>query len=61
MGAKPVAALTELIFDMIELPVPGILELVDHQCQYLGHRVVHTLHSTIAIWVGGIGSNFPNP
>ena len=48
-------------FDVGELHIPVILELVDHHCQHLGHRVIHTLHSTIAIWVVGADGNFPNP
>ena len=48
-------------FDVRELLVPDILEFVDHHCQHLGHRVVHTLHLTIAHRVVGAGGNFPNP
>ena len=40
--------------------IPFVLELVDHQYQYMSHRVAHTLHSTIAIRVLGGGGNFPN-
>ena len=46
---------------MRELLIPVILELVDHHCQHLDHRVIYTLHSTIVIWVVGAGDNFPNP
>ena len=46
---------------MKELLIPAISELVDHHCQHLGHRVIHTLHSTITIWVVGAGGNFLNP
>ena len=48
-------------FDERELLIPVILELVDHHSQHLGHRVVHTLHPTVAIWLVGAGGNFPNP
>ena len=49
------------IFDVRELLIPVILELDDHHCRHLGHRMIHTLHSTIVIWVVGAGGNFPNP
>ena len=61
LGANPVTALTELLCAVRELLIPVILELVDHHCQHLSHRVIHTLHSTIAIWVVGADGNFPNP
>ena len=48
-------------FDVGELLIPTILELVDHHIQHLGHRVINTLHLTIAIRVVGAGGNFPNP
>ena len=63
LGVKPVAAMTELLYANStwgELHIPVILELVDHHCQHLGHRVIHTLHLAIAIWVVGAGGNFPN-
>ena len=48
-------------FDVRGLLIPVMWELVHHHCQHLGHRVVHTLHATIAIWVEGAGGDFPNP
>ena len=47
-------------FDVEELHILVILKLVDHQCQHLGHHVIHTLHPAPAIWVVGAGGNFPN-
>ena len=47
-------------FDVRELLMPVILELVDHHCQRLGHRVIHVLYPTIAIKVIETGGNFPN-
>ena len=43
---------------MRELLIPVILELVDHHCQHLGHRVIHTLHPIIVIPVVRAGGNF---
>ena len=37
-------------FDVRELLIPVILELVEHHSRHLGHRVVHTLHPTKASW-----------
>ena len=48
-------------FDVRELFIPVILEIVDHHCQHLGHLLIHTLHYIIAISVVGAGGNFPNP
>ena len=48
-------------FDVRELLIPVIVELVDHHRQHFSDRVVHTLHPTIAIRVVGTGGNFPNP
>ena len=42
-------------FDVGELLIPVILELVDPYRQHLGHRVIHTLYPTIAIWLVGAG------
>ena len=48
-------------FNVRERLIPVLWELVDQHCQHLGHRVVHTLHPTVAIWLVGAGGNFPNP
>ena len=48
-------------FDVREMLVPVILELVDDHCQHLGHRVVHSLHSNFAVWMVGARDNSPNP
>ena len=50
-----------VLFDVKELLIPVVLELVIHHRQHLGHRVIHTLHPTIAVWVVGAGGNFPHP
>ena len=47
-------------FDERGLLTAVVLDVVDY-CQHLDHRVVHTLHFTVAIWVVGAGGNFPNP
>ena len=63
LGTKPVAALTELLYANLTgggLHIPVILELVDHQCQHLGHCVIHTLHPAIGIWMVRAGGNFPH-
>ena len=49
------------IFDVRELFIPVISEVVDDHCQHLGHRMVHTFHPTVAVWVVGAGGNFSNP
>ena len=47
-------------FDMKELFIPVVLEIVDGHCQHLGHRVVYTFGPIVAVWVVGPGGNFPN-
>ena len=47
-------------FDVGKLHIPAILELVDHHCQRLDCRVIHTPHPAIAIRVVGAIGNFPN-
>ena len=48
-------------FDMRELFIPGVLQPGDDHYQRLGHRVVHTFHPTVDVWVVGSGGNCPNP
>ena len=38
-------------FDVGEVHIPVILELVDFHRQHLGYRVIHMLHPAIVIWV----------
>ena len=53
--------IVERKFDVRELLIPGILELVDHQCQHLGHHVIDTPYYIIPFWAVETGGNFPNP
>ena len=64
LGAKSVAALTELLlskFDVRELHIPVILALIDVDDQHLGHRVVRTLHTTVAVQVIRADGDFASP
>ena len=38
-------------FDMRELFIPVVLELVDDHCQHLGQSVAYTFHPIVATWV----------
>ena len=63
-GIKTRGGVDEIVvckFEMRELFIPVVLELVDDHCQHLGHRVVYTFHPTVAVWVVGAGDNFSNP
>ena len=50
-----------LKLDVRKVLVPANAELVDTHCQDLGHRMIHTLPSSIAIWVVEVDSDLPNP
>ena len=47
-------------FDVRELFIPVVLELVGDHRQHLGHRVVYMFHPIITVCVVGAGGNFPN-
>ena len=54
LGAKPVAALTELLWGNStrgSLRIPVTLALIDVQSQHLRHCVIHALHTNVAVGV----------
>ena len=54
LGAKPVAALTELLWGNStrgSLRIPITLALIDVQSQHLRHCVIHALHTNVAVGV----------
>ena len=61
---KPVTALMDLTFesfDLRELFIPVVFELVKDQIKHLGNDVVYTFDSTVAAWVVGAVANFFEP
>ena len=58
LGARPVAALTELLyvneFDVRQMQIPTVLSFSDDHSQHLGHSVVHPLNASVT--VGMIGA-----
>ena len=63
VGSQTRGGANEIIagkFDVRELFIPVVLELVDDHCHHLGHRVVYPFHLTVAVWVVGACGHFLN-